>query len=217
MKIKTVILDFDGTLADTRPAILATFRATLAQLGLPPVSDSDVQASIGLPLAESFARTGGIADPQLLMRATETYRRLFGGFAATAVKLFPHVRETLQLLRTHGIATGVASSRGRESLDELIARLGLRELFTTVCGEEDAPCAKPAPDLALKVLELTGTSPREAVVVGDTSYDILMGRNAGCATCGVTYGNHSREELAAAGADYITDDFAQLLRLPGID
>ena len=64
--------------------------------------------------------------------------------------------------------------------------------------------------MALRALSLTGTRPEEALVVGDTTFDIEMGRSAGCKTCGVTFGNHSRSQLQAAGADFLIDDFAQL-------
>ena len=64
------------------------------------------------------------------------------------------------------------------------------------------------------ILKQQGIVPDEALVVGDASYDILMGRNAGCRTCGVTYGNQSAANLRAAGADWLIDDFTDLLQLP---
>lgn len=208
-KVKSIVFDFDGTLADTRPAILATVRATLVELGLPPVPDDRVQPLIGLPLAETFSRAAGIADRTALERAVEIYRRLFVE-AAHAVRLFPGVAEVLARLHAGGVTMGVASSHGHESLDRLVRMLGLERYFRVVCGEEDAAAPKPAPDLVLRVLESLGVCSSEALVVGDTSYDILMGINAGCRTCGVTYGNHSRERLEAVGADFVVDDFILL-------
>lgn len=208
-QIKSIIFDFDGTLADTRPAILATTRATLAELGLPPLADECVQPLIGLPLADMFSRAAGIADATLLRRAVEVYRRLFPD-SLGAVRIFPGVAEVLSQLHAGGVAMGVASSRGRESLEGLIRMLRLGECFGTVCGEEDAGAPKPAPDLAIEALCRLGAVPSASLVVGDTSYDILMGRNAGCRTCGVTYGNHSRGQLLAAGADFVVDDFRSL-------
>ena len=67
--------------------------------------------------------------------------------------------------------------------------------------------------MALKVLSLTDTLPTEAMVVGDTTFDIEMGRAAGCMTCGVTYGNHNRNILKSAGSDFLIDDFSQLYSL----
>ena len=73
--------------------------------------------------------------------------------------------------------------------------------------------AKPDAEPVLKTLRHYNLKPEDAVVVGDTHFDILMGRNAGCATIGVTYGNGSRQSLQEAGADAIVDDFAQIAGL----
>ncbi len=67
--------------------------------------------------------------------------------------------------------------------------------------------------MVIKILEQTSSQPDETIVVGDTVYDIEMGQRAGCRTCGVTYGNNSREELQQQGADNIIDDFAELLNI----
>ena len=71
--------------------------------------------------------------------------------------------------------------------------------------------AKPAPDMVYKVLETLHGKKEEALMVGDMQYDIDMGRNAGIKTCGVTYGNGTREELM--NADYVIDDFADLIAI----
>ena len=65
--------------------------------------------------------------------------------------------------------------------------------------------------MALKVLSLTDTLPAEAIVVGDTTFDIEMGRAAGCMTCGVTYGNHNRDILKSSRADFLIDNFSQYI------
>ena len=78
---------------------------------------------------------------------------------------------------------------------------------------QDVTRFKPAPDMALLVLRNTHGSPDEAMVIGDTEYDIAMGRAAGCRTCGVTYGNHSAERLLAAGADHVISSFDALAEI----
>ena len=77
-------------------------------------------------------------------------------------------------------------------------------------GADDVEKAKPDAEPVLKTLRRFGLQPAEALVVGDTKFDILMGRNAGAMTCGVTYGNGNREELQAARADYIIDHFEEI-------
>ena len=82
-----------------------------------------------------------------------------------------------------------------------------------VVSANDVQHHKPHPEPVQTILKRMELSPEEALVVGDASYDILMGRAAGCRTCGVTYGNQSAEELRKAGADYLIGDFAELLNI----
>ncbi len=213
MEIKTIILDFDGTIADTRQCIIETIRQTLHTMHLPMPEDSAIQALIGLPLRDTFVRAARISDEALITQAVNLYRELFDGICQTTVRLFPHVAETLQMLHAEGVTLTIASSRGKESLEKLLHQLNIAPYITCLFGEEDVQNKKPAPDMALHILAQTGTDRKNALVVGDTQYDILMGQSAGCHTCGVSYGNHTAEMLRAQEADFIIDDFAQLIPL----
>lgn len=210
-KIKCVILDFDGTLGDTASVIVQTMQATIAELGLPPRSDEECVAMIGLRLIEIpqvlFPECGDIGE---LYAAT--YRRLFYTFnTEEAVRLYPHVMSTLEELKRRGITLAIASSRSHASLAGYVEILGLRSLISCVLGADDVAEGKPSPEAVNRILATYRCEASEAIVVGDTTYDIQMGRNAGTWTCGVTYGNGSRESLA--DADWIIDDFAELLTL----
>ncbi len=213
MNIKTLILDFDGTIADTRQCIIETVRQTLLKIGVPQPSDFAIQEVIGLPLRDTFIKAVGITDETMICQAVTTYRELFDDICRQTVRLFPNVTETLQSLSNGGVTIAIASSRGKESLTDMLSWLGITPYITHVLGEQDVANKKPAPDMALHILSLTHTEAEEALVVGDTRYDILMGQNAGCRTCGVSYGNHTAEALQQQGADYIIDDFAQLLQI----
>lgn len=213
--MKTLILDFDGTLADTQQSIVETMRASLIELGLPPVEPEEITRLIGLPLRETYERITSLRTPEELDRAVKTYQRLFNGICFKIVRLFPSVKDTLAEFYARGVVIAVASSRGHKSLEELSELLGIRGYISEIVGVEDVEAAKPAPDMVLKILAATHTAPEDALVVGDTEYDILMGSRAGCRTCGVTYGNHSRARLAEAGATWIIDGFGDLLRLSG--
>ena len=210
---KIVILDFDGTLADTRPVIVNTFRRTLAAMHLPPHSEAEIAATIGLPLVEAFP----VLEPMDGARAAacaECYRRIFEEVnAELGVQLFPHVAQTLRLLHANGLTLTLATSRGHESAADYMSRFGLDDIVTFIVAAEDVQHAKPHAEPVDKTLARFGFRPDEAVVVGDTNFDILMGRNAGAMTVGVTYGNGSRESLAEAGADALIDDFAALAPL----
>lgn len=211
--IRLVILDFDGTLADTQPLILRSLQGTIAELGLPSRTDAECASIIGLPLKECFVKLLG-ADDHLAERCCEVYRRLFDEYNYPGtVTLFPHVEKTLHELYRRGIQLAICSSRARATLDSFVRTFGFDKMVQAVVSSDDVAQGKPAPDPALKVLELTGCRAQEALMVGDASYDILMGRAAGCRTCGVTYGNQLREQLREVGADWLIDDFAKILEI----
>ena len=211
--MKLIILDFDGTLADTQPLILRSLQGTIAELGLPSRTDAECASIIGLPLKECFVKLVN-ADDTLAERCCEVYRRLFDEYNHPGtVTLFPHVEETLHELHRRGLQLAICSSRARATLDHFVLSFGFEQLVQAVVSADDVPHGKPYPDPALRVLELTGCKAEEALMVGDASYDILMGRAAGCHTCGVTYGNQTAAQLRDAGADYLIDNFQELLTL----
>ena len=207
-----LIFDFDGTLADTQRGILATAQETLRRMELPPADDAALAATIGLPLIENFTRGAGLS-PEEAQRAVAIYRSIFEEVGVPAIRLFPGVEETLAALAGRGIPMAVASSRGQHSLEMLMQHTGLdRHIpLSLVFGVETAARPKPAPDLVYVILGRLGARPEETLVVGDTTFDIEMGRAAGCHTCAVSYGNQTAAQLATASPDYIIDDLRKLL------
>ena len=267
-----VILDFDGTLADTQPIIIASIQATLKELHLPERTDAECKSIIGLPLAECFERlltpsplrgnppcVGGepCRRPSTFLcegkascgfsnsspcereascgfsnsspcegevpegrrgiaeRCADVYRRVFDELNTDGtVRLFPHVLETITALHDRGLQLAICSSRGRPTLEGFVKTFHLEHYVSMVVSANDVERHKPHPEPVQRILAALGVAPGEAVVVGDASYDILMGRAAGCRTVGVTYGNQSAADLRAAGADHLIDDFADLLTIP---
>ena len=211
--IRLVVLDFDGTIGDTQTLIINTMQKTIAELHLPSRTREQCAAMIGLPLKQTFTDLIDMTD-EMGDRCANTYRRIFDeNNEPGMVPVFPHVIDTLRRLHDSGRVLTIASSRATVTLQGFVESMHLDELVSLVMSCDDIVHAKPHPELVLKTLEPTGFRPEETVVVGDTKYDILMGRGAGCHTVGVSYGNGSREELMAAGADHIIDDFRQLLDL----
>ena len=213
MKFSTLVLDFDGTLGDSRRLITSTMRETFAAMNLPERSEAECASTIGLPLAKGFYQLLG--DENLARECAALYtNELFPkNNKPGSVPPFPHVVSTLRELHQEGLALTVASSRRSPSLMQLLTEMKVKELFSLIVSVLDVENAKPAPDMVLKILKDTSSEPARTLVVGDTSFDIEMGRTAGCHTCGVTYGNGTVPELQAAGADYLIDDFRDLLKL----
>ena len=125
MRITTVILDFDGTLGDSRRIIVDTLRETLRQHGLPQNSEDECAATIGLPLKEAFVRLANV-DDATAMACVATYRSIFDIHNVTgAVKPFANVVQTVERMHAAGLTLTIASSRGRDSLPSLVRSIGI--------------------------------------------------------------------------------------------
>ncbi len=215
--VRLIILDFDGTLGDTRRNIIKTFRDTMVRLSLPMMSEEACGATIGLPLGEGFEALYPEMDKAGIDECVRVYREIFDeNKALLKPKLFPGVKETLSRIHSRGVLLSVASSRGERTLDEFLTEMEIAPMICYVLGANGAPKPKPDPAPVLKTLADLGIPASEALVVGDMPVDILMGARAGVRTCGVTYGNSSREALSEAGADYIIDSFPELLEVSGL-
>ena len=205
-----LVLDFDGTLADTSRGIIATMCATFDACGYAHPTDEAICRTIGLPLVDSIAQLAGGISGAPLQRAVDTYHRLFEEIGTKNVLLFPHVGEVLHRLHRMGATLAIATSRGHESVTQLCRNLGILDCMAHVVACEDVAQAKPHPDMVLQTMEHLNIAPADTLMVGDAVYDIQMGHNAGVHTCGVTYGNGTRADMVACQADYIIDDFGQL-------
>ena len=196
-----VAFDFDGTLVDTRAPILAAMRAALVDSGYAARSDGEVLSIVGLPLHEMFRQLGSrTADFETL---SDRYRARFDEVAAGSTRLFDGVADLLARLDESGTALAVATSRGLKSLQQILHCVGQRKRFgllvSGTCVERD----KPHPEMLLRVQRHFQTAPDEIVMVGDTTFDMEMGRAAGVSTCAVTYGVHSVERLRGAKPTHI--------------
>lgn len=208
--MKTIILDFDGTIADTQKSIVCTVQSTLEELGLPKANEADIKSTIGLSLKDTFIKIAGMEEGGLLEKAIKIYRDKYDRISFETVQLFPYVEIVLKQLYEREVIITVASNKGKEALLKLLRKLDVSKYISFIFGEQDVQNKKPAPDMALFILEQTKSLPQETLVVGDTIYDIAMGQGAGCVTCGVTYGYNTKEQLKKQGADYIIDKFKEI-------
>lgn len=209
---KALIFDFDGTLADTSAGIIATEQATLKAMGFPPADEEDIKKGIGLPLRGSIA-VGTHLPEELLDKACDLYHSLFYEVALDKITLFDGIREALQTFHDAGFRMAIATSRNTPSLIYLLENMGIRDYFEDLANGTMVANPKPAPDMVLYLLERMKLDASEVIVIGDTTYDLMMGSGAGCRTCGVTYGNHKKELLKTAAPDYIIDDMRDLYPL----
>lgn len=213
--IKNIIFDFDGTLADTAPLIVATMQAAIKELDLAPQPEAVCRATIGLRLEEIPALLWP-GNSVAREKFATTYRRIFDELKRPlAVECFPGVTETLRALHGAGFRMAMASSRSHKSLSEYVSTFGLDDCFSMLIGGNDVSRGKPAPEPVEKILNTCGWDAKETLTVGDAPVDILMGHAAGTLTCAVTYGNGQTAELQSARPTYIIDSFYSLPAILG--
>lgn len=214
MDIRLVIFDFDGTLGDTRRNIVKTLQDTMVHEGMEVRGEAECAATIGIPLVDSFIKMFPELTREQAEHCAEVYLEIFEENKKTLIpEAFPHVCETLEKLAHKGIVLTVASSRRSASLHVLMKEMGIDRFVSYVLGADNVTKAKPDPEPVLKTLRELKVNADVTLVVGDMPVDMMMGAGAGAHTCAVTYGNASREQLEAAGAEYVIDDIAEL---PGL-
>jgi phosphoglycolate phosphatase len=213
--MRLVVFDVDGTLVDSQHLILAAMTDAFGALGHPVPARDLVLGVVGLSLNEAMAALAPHLTAEDALRLAGHYRDSFvgqraaGGPAAHA-PLYPGALAALERIgATPGTLLGIATGKARPGLDHLFESHAIGHLFAT-SQTADAHPSKPHPSMLLAALAETGAAAEAAVMVGDTEYDIAMGRAAGLATVGVAWGYHPRARLEAAGADVIIDDFDAL-------
>lgn len=211
MKLKIILLDFDGTIADTQQLITNTMLEVIDKLGLEKRTREQCASMIGLPLKQSFYDLIPM-DEAVADKCVALYDKVFHqNNVPGVVPLFPNVLDTLYQLHQQGYILTIASSRSKFSLLQFVETFNLKDIISFVVSSNDVTHGKPHPEPALMTLEHFNIDPTESLVVGDTTYDIEMGQNAGSHTCGVTYGNGTQSQMENIHTDYIIDDFSRLL------
>lgn len=209
--IKLLILDFDGTLADTQELIVRTNQEAMRRLGYPVQDAQTIIDTIGLPLEEGIMTMFPDLPREVLPQWVRMYRTVFDELKVhIGPQLFPGVKETLKQLHAEGYLISVASSRLSISLNAFLKDLGLMPYICYVLGADNVTKAKPHPEPVLKTLRDLQIPAKEALVVGDMPVDIQMGLGADAYTCGVSYGNSNREALKKAGAHRVVDLFSEI-------
>lgn len=208
---RLIVFDVDGTLVDSQDHIHAAMAQAFAAVGQPLPARSEVLTIVGLSLPAAIGRL--VPDLPLAVQSqiVEAYKSSFGQLRAGLLSpLFPGAADLLAALRARPeVLLGIATGKSRRGLAHILTAHGLQEHFVTTQVADDHP-SKPHPSMLLATLAETGADAGGAVMIGDTTYDIEMGRAAGFRTIGVGWGYHPAEALHEAGAGQVVDDFAAL-------
>ena len=206
------LFDLDGNLVDSTQPVLAALNTALDDLDLAPVTVEDLSFIIGPPLRETFATLVAKQgrDETTADRLLDTYR---AGYRTTSTDLdvsYPGVPELLENLRTR-TRLGVVTSKPATYVIPILDALGFSEMMEVMEGPSLSESeAKPA--TLARALDRLGvaTGLDSVFMIGDRYHDIEAGQSAGVRTIGVTWGFGSREELTAAGADFVVDTPAEI-------
>lgn len=203
--VRLAVFDCDGTLVDSQHSIVASVHAACSVHGLPLPAADAVRRIVGLPLMEGIARLWPDASADEHTTMVGFYRQHFAELRAAGgihEPLYPGVLEALASLEESGWLLGVATGKSLKGLHASLDGHGLQRRFSTVQTADSAP-GKPNPGMLLQAMAEVGAAPHTTVMIGDTTFDMEMARNAGTRAVGVAWGYHQAEELLDAGAEAV--------------
>lgn len=210
MSLKLVIFDLDGTLIDSSIDITNAINYAIEPYGVPLVTVKEAISLLGEGISrlmdKVIEKEGIKADRDLMI---DRFLDYYSTHLVDNTTVYPGVREMLAHLEAYRKAI---ISNKRESLSvKIVEKLGLAIHFDVIVGSDTTNDRKPSPMPVRHVLSRLGISPAEAVIVGDSSYDIEAGKSAGIKTIAVTYGYRPPESLQ--GADFIINRMAELAEI----
>jgi phosphoglycolate phosphatase len=209
---RLAVFDCDGTLIDGQASICRAMDEAFAATGLPAPDRHIIRRMVGLSLPQAVRRLAPDIDPQLQAELVDAYKRAFHAQRAAgelSQPLFDGIMPLLDALHGAGWQLAVATGMSRRGLEHCLAAHGLTRHFISLQTADDHP-SKPDPSMLEAALFETATGSREAVMIGDTAYDMQMARGAGVRGIGVDWGYHPPSELLAAGAEWVATNPVEL-------
>jgi len=208
-----VIFDWDGTLCDSIDQIVSAMQAAAREVGLGTPSVQAVTDIVGLGLPQAIAILFPRCSQEARERVEVAYSKHFVAGDRGPATLFKGALATLDALRNRGFELAVATGKSRRGLSRVLAGLDMTQAFhASRCADETR--SKPHPLMLEEILTERGKSPRDALMVGDTEYDLDMAARAGIPSVGVSYGVHDTKRLQRHGPVAIVDELPELLELP---
>ena len=209
---RLAIFDCDGTLVDSQANICRAMADAFVAEKLVPPADPAIRRVVGLSLTEAMRALLPQAEHDFHVRLGKTYKRAFQTLRAQGEvdePLFPGIAEALAMLASDGWMLAVATGKSDRGLAHCLAVHGLEKMFVSLQTADRHP-SKPHPSMILEAMTDAGAEPATSAMIGDTSFDIGMGVNAGCTAIGVAWGYHAPEELFDEGAHFVADRPDQL-------
>ena len=215
-RIKLVIFDLDGTLLNTLSDLSFSANFILKKNGFPVHPTEIYKSFIGNGLNKFIERIlpEHQKNEQNIIRIRDSFLTYYDEHIADYTKPYAGIHKLLKTLISKGFQLAVASNKHQKATEKLIRHLLPDIPFTAVLGQREGIPAKPDPTIVHEALLIAGILPEEAIFIGDSDVDIQTAANSNVVSIGVAWGFRPREELEAAGANYIvctTNDIVEIV------
>lgn len=215
MDVKVVVFDWDGTLVDSVEHIADSLHQASTELGYPALAREAYRDIIGLGMVEALEKLYPGITREEMSAIREGYARYFFSKVTTPQNVFGGMAEVVADIRSSGRRCSVATGKSRRGLEMALVSSGLGGHFeVTRCADETR--SKPDPTMLEEILGFYGIAPSEAVMIGDTRYDLEMAQRIGMPSIGVEWGVHKRDVLADYSPHAIVDTVTDLRRVLGL-
>jgi phosphoglycolate phosphatase len=210
--MKLAVFDCDGTLVDGQADVCWAMERAFTRAGLAAPDNQAVRRIVGLSLPAAVRALAPALAEDKVAAVTEFYRSSYRARREEGLldePLFEGIAALLRNLRSAGWQLAVATGKSDRGLAACLATHGIADLFVSLQTADRHP-SKPHPAMLEAALFEADAQPHQAVMIGDTSFDMLMARSAGVRAVGVSWGYHAPHELLASGAASVANNMAQL-------
>ncbi|MFF5514745.1 HAD family hydrolase [Staphylococcus capitis] len=207
---KNLIFDFDGTIADSKECSIVATQKSFKERGLEEPTVNLIEYYMGIPIEKSFSLMSSVdLDDHQLEALIKTFRQNYKEVESSYLKLYKRMTEQLQSL-SKDKQLFVVSSKKTDVLIRNLEILDIDHLFTEVIGSDKVNHYKPSPDGINYILNKYQLENEETIYIGDAIFDMQMANSAKVASCAVTWGTHSIEELKSENPTYIIHEVTEL-------
>jgi len=208
---RLAIFDFDGTLVDSAPGIVEVMRMCVEEYKLPMRIYNEWQMLIGVPLMRQMEIIFPDHAEEFWLEVATRYRAIYDVKAIEYCPLFPSLIDTLKSLKEADVKITIASSKRRHLVEAVLNHHELSHYFSLIVGAQDVANHKPHPESVHLTLQQMAIAKDDAIVIGDSTYDLDMAHSAGVDAIGVTTGIHTKEVLAGSSPKHIVAALYEVL------
>lgn len=210
---KLAIFDFDGTLVDSAPGIVQVMQEVIDEMGYSQQLLDRWSHLVGVPLLRQMELLFPENEAQFHEDLANNYRDKYDTKILEICPLFPGLKDMLQSLADNQIMITVATSKRRHLVDTVVDHHGLTNYFQMIVGASDVTHHKPHPESVHLTMETLKIPCEQVIVIGDSTFDLDMARNAGVDAIGVTTGIHTRELLQKSAPRHIVNGLREVTPL----